>query len=357
MPISLKTTFENCFDLISKYFNDHKSLIKQHAIGWGVFYLVDFLFMVSISEEVETGVVGFYISTIIFYILCFYTVVFIFIKFLPNRIWKAMCFTFVVLVVFTFLKTYWNISVLHFEGSLARFKRSPANAFALESWRFSTSILYAFAYWIYVQRMNEQKKRVKTEQLLHKTEIDFLKAQINPHFLFNTLNFVYYDISAISQTSGKAILGLTKLLRYTVESSKAELVLLKKELDAIEEYITLQRVRFGENLHVRFKQEGMVMFLAFPPLILMSIVENAFKYGIIDDRDNPIDIELIANPGNLYFRCRNLIRHDFKDKETTAIGIDNIIRRLDIFYEERYDINIDETEKTYEVVLNVRWEK
>ncbi len=357
MEISLKYDLENLVFRVRDYLNDHKSLIKQHAIGWGIFYLVDFFFLVATNDEVNRSTIIYYISTVFFYILSFYAVVSLFIKNLPQRKGKAMILAFLVLISVSFLKVLWNIYILEFQGSIDRVARSPINAYALELWRFSTSILYAFAYWIYLQRIKEQKRRVDIEKQLHKAEIDFLKAQINPHFLFNTLNFVYYDISAISKNSGQAIMGLTKLLRYTVESSKSELTVLKKEIDAIEEYLALQRIRFREKLQVRFKREGMFMFLAFPPLILMSLVENAFKYGIIDDPNNPIDIELNANPEYLYFRCSNLIRLDFKDKETTAVGVDNIIRRMDIFYDDQYDININQTEKSFEVILNVRWKK
>jgi sensor histidine kinase YesM len=355
--MSIKERLKNVFFDVAAYLDNHKSLIKQHCIGWGIFYLVDFFFLVATNDEVNKATIIYYFSTVVFYILSFYAIVSIFVSYLPKRIGLSIILSFLILISVSFFKVLWNIYVLEFQGSIDRLARSPLNAYALELWRFSTSILYAFAYWIYVQRMKEQKKLVNTEKQLHKAEIDFLKAQINPHFLFNTLNFVYYDISAISKSSGQAIMGLTKLLRYTVESSKSELTVLKKEIDAIEEYLALQRIRFKDNLHIRFKREGMFMFLAFPPLILMSMVENAFKYGIIDDPENPIDIELNANPDFLYFRCQNLIRLDFKDKETTAVGVDNIIRRMDIFYDDQYDININQTEKSYEVVLNVRWKK
>lgn len=340
---------------VINYLNNNHELIKQHFVGWGIFYLIDFCFVFAFTEDDSKIAFAAYFSTMLLYISSFYTIVSIFDKELTRNRFLSITAAVAVLLFASLFNMFWNLKVLHFQASIMRFEKSPFNLLSLEIWRFSTALLYAFAYWIYLQHVREQKKLVQTEKQLHKAEIDFLKAQINPHFLFNTLNFVYYDISAISKNSGQAIMGLTKLLRYTVESSKSELSVLKKEIDAIEEYLALQKIRFKDKLQVRFKREGMFMFLAFPPLILMSMVENAFKYGIIDDPDNPIDIELKANPDNLFFRCKNLIRLDFKDKETTAVGVDNIIRRMDIFYDNRYDIKINQDEKTYEVILNVRW--
>src|SRR5690606_27075709 len=111
-----------------------------------------------IGDDLTSDILIAYISTMVFYILSFYSVVSVFIVNLPRRIIKATAISIFLLVLFSLSKVLWNIYVLNFQVSINGFERSPWNTFALELWRFSTSILYAFAYWIYVQRMKEQKK-------------------------------------------------------------------------------------------------------------------------------------------------------------------------------------------------------
>ncbi|MFT5884878.1 MAG: two-component system LytT family sensor kinase [Arcticibacterium sp.] len=327
------------------------------VIAWVIYYTVDFGFVFGFTKEISRSFFLTYFSTAFIYCTCFYLIVEVYKRYLPNGKIKGLLLSVSTLLASAYLNLLWDVFVLQNPISVEGFPNHPLNMYVFEVWRFSTAALYAFAYWIYLQRIEEQKLRTQTEKLLHTAEIAFLKAQINPHFLFNTLNFVYGDVVGKSDLSGRAILSLTKLLRYSVESTKSESSGLKKEVEAISEYLTLQKLRFSQKVFVKFEKSGFLPIFAIPPLILLSLVENAFKYGIIDDPENPIVIKLMVDRDQLVFSCINTKRLDFKDKETTSVGLANIKRRMDLVYQNDYTLLVDEKKHTYKVSLDIHWKK
>ncbi|MGR3811067.1 sensor histidine kinase [Jiulongibacter sp. NS-SX5] len=345
------------FEAIRSFLKDNQKEIRKHLLAWTLYYLVDFIFVFTYRQISGGKFLASYFTTLILFTSSFYSVVGVLYRNLPRK--KIQPFLVAILIVMGFAYTNYLISLhlIKLESYLLSVKESVWRAYLFEVWRFSTSAFYAFAFWIYLQRIKEQDILFKTEQQLLKTELNFLKAQINPHFLFNTLNFVYGEVAPHSEKSGKAIIKLTNLMRYSVESTKREVSNLKKEIDAIDEYIELQKARFSDKVAVRFDKEGLFPFFALPPLVLMSLVENAFKYGVIDEPNNPIHIKLKVSQEKLEFICRNKKRKDFQDKETTAVGIENIKRRLQLVYDDNYAIDIDDSEHFYEVKLSVLWKK
>jgi two-component system LytT family sensor kinase len=331
--------------------------IRTHFILWIIYYTVDFGFVFGVTKEIYRNFFLTYLSTAFLYCICFYLIVEVYKRYLPRRKINGLLLSVSTLFAIAYLNLLWGVFILSSPIPVEGYQNQPYNIYVYEVWRFSTASLYAFAYWIYLQRIEEQKLRAETEKLLHTAEIAFLKAQINPHFLFNTLNFVYGDVVGKSESSGKAILSLTKLLRYSVESTKSESTSLIKEVEAISEYIILQKLRFSQRVYVTFDKSGFLPIFAISPLILLSLVENAFKYGIIDDAENPISIKLMVDRDNLAFSCINTKRLDFKDKETTSVGLANIIRRLDLLYQNDYTLLVDDTKHTYKVSLDIQWKK
>ncbi len=331
--------------------------LRTHFIAWTIFYTVDFGFVFGFTKEISRSFFSTYFSTIFIYIFCFYLIVEIYKRHLPKRIFFGLLLSVSTLMASAYLNLLWDAFILKNPNSLEGFETRTWNIYIFEVWRFSTAALYAFAYWIYLQRIEEQRLRAEAEKQFHGAEIAFLKAQINPHFLFNTLNFVYGDVVEKSEQSGKAILSLTKLLRYSVESTKSENSSLLKEVDAISEYLNLQKLRFSQKVFVVFEKSGFLPIFAIPPLILLSLVENAFKYGVMDDPQNPIVIKLAVDRDGLEFSCANTKRLDFKDKEATSVGLANIKRRMDLVYQNDYKLLVSDTEYDYEVSLNIRWKK
>jgi two-component system LytT family sensor kinase len=347
----------NYIDTIKETFEDRKREIGLHFLAWGIFYLVDFAFVIGFTPVVNAKVIITYLSTIVFYITCFYSIVEFYKRYFPEHVLKGIGISLLLVLLFSGINLSWDIFVIKYQNAVERFNISPLNLFLFETWRFSTAGLYAFAYWIYLQRVKEQKVHLETVKQLYSAEVAFLKAQINPHFLFNTLNFVYANVAEKSTRAGNAIMSLTKLLRYSVESTKHESSSLRKEIEAIKEYLNLQNLRFDEKIFAEFTTRGLYSIFGIPPLILLSLVENAFKYGIIDNPEEPIKINLDADKDSLNFRCKNMKRLDFKDKETTSVGLENIKRRLELTYGSNYKLLVKDDEYHYEVILAIFWKK
>lgn len=333
---------------IKQFVLENKKAIRYHITWWWVFYTIDYFFAFFTNDILSPLR---YIENVFFVTIWFYIATYaIFLPSLPH-FFRTVLKLILFLSIFIMLKLGFDVAIGFVQEG--KYKTS----FFYELWRFSTMSFYAFAYWIYLQSLKEQKLRRETEAKLLKSEIGFLKAQINPHFLFNTLNFVYNDVSNVSTRSGEAIMSLTKMMRYSVESTTTDKSSLSKETEGIEEYLKLQRLRFGDNLMLSYVKSGNFMLYAFPPLVLLSIIENAFKYGVIDDAQNPIDINLSVNQDRLSFRCQNKKRMDFIDKETTAVGLANIEKRLEIAYNTHFDLRIHDDTEIYEVLLTVNWIK
>lgn len=195
-----------------------------------------------------------------------------------------------------------------------------------------------------------EERHKKMEQERIKSELNFLKEQINPHFLFNTLNNLYSFAIAKSDEVPKLILKLSGLLRYMLYECNAPYVPLDRELDYIESYIDLQRLRLEGRGTVVFTVEGMPGVHKIAPLLLINFVENCFKHTM-DNASGGIDIQIGMNidEERLYFSTENNSSNK-KDEQTVSggIGMRNVQKRLDLLYAGKYELSYrDEGGKYY----------
>jgi two-component system, LytTR family, sensor kinase len=204
-------------------------------------------------------------------------------------------------------------------------------------------------------RLAEQRTReIENEQL--RTELSFLHAQINPHFLFNSLNTIYSLALKKSDAAPRAIIKLSQLLRYVVDEANRPYVPLSQEIEYLNNYLELQKLRNASNVVVRFDISGPVESAAITPLLLLPFVENAFKYGISSSQESIVEISLRVEAKNIHFNIKNLkfLSDDFEtEKYSTGIGIPNVQRRLDLLYPGQYSLKIDDTNNFYQVHLNI----
>lgn len=182
-----------------------------------------------------------------------------------------------------------------------------------------------------------------------KSELAFLKSQINPHFLYNTLNYVYSLAIPISDKLANAILRLSDLMRYTLNESPDGRVSLVKEVEYLESYIELFKMRFEPNFFVDFNAEGIVE-QKVAALVLIPFVENAFKHGVLNDEKHPVRIKLKVNGKRLSFEVSNKITHAQKD-HSSGVGLVNIHRRLDLIYPDQHELLISNNGNTYKTTL------
>jgi LytS/YehU family sensor histidine kinase len=202
-------------------------------------------------------------------------------------------------------------------------------------------------------RLTEQRAReIENAQL--RTELSFLHAQINPHFLFNSLNTIYSLALKKSDTAPAAVLKLSHLLRYVIDDANRESVPLEQEVNYLNNYIELQKLRSTSSLTVNFNVVGNVSSTQIAPLLLLPFVENAFKYGISNHDASPIDILLERTQSALLFTVSNL-KFEQGEKDSTGIGINNVKRRLELLYHGRYDLQIQDKDDSYFIKLTIQF--
>jgi two-component system LytT family sensor kinase len=204
-------------------------------------------------------------------------------------------------------------------------------------------------------RNEKIKKEMENEKLT--SELAFLKSQVNPHFLFNILNNICSLARKKSDDTENAIIKLSHIMRYMLYESKDEKVSLEKEIEYLQNYIELQRMRISENVEIKFSIEGTPDSLMIEPLLLIPFVENAFKHGVSYLEDCTINISLKIDPGQLIFNVQNLIvkKGTGDIPAESGIGLKNVLRRLELLYPGRHEIRIEETGMKYIINLVIRF--
>ena len=199
-------------------------------------------------------------------------------------------------------------------------------------------------------QMTEQRA-VQAEADKASAELSFLKAQINPHFLFNTLNNIYTLAVMKDEHAPDSILKLSNIMRYVTDDAIANFVPLQDEINCINDYIELQRLRIGEKTSIDVYISGDIGNKQIAPLILMTFIENVFKYGISKHTRSVIVIKIIGNETGISFFCQNRIFPEKDEKQRAGIGLKNTMQRLDHLYPSRYKLDIDTEAQLYTVKL------
>jgi len=199
-----------------------------------------------------------------------------------------------------------------------------------------------------------QRKVLETELQLREQQLRFLKMQIHPHFLFNTLNTIYGFALKQSKDTPEVILKLSNLLDYILYQVKKPLVPLCEEIAHIEEYISLERIRFKDTLFVDFNKINISETLQVPPMLFIPFVENAFKHGNIINDSLTIYIAVEVIDGTLFFNIKNTVKKLENKKSTEGLGLDNLKSRLELLYPKRYLFNIENKNGWFEVNLSIR---
>jgi len=208
------------------------------------------------------------------------------------------------------------------------------------------------------QASNQKILEQRTFQLeKEKMQADylFLKAQINPHFLHNTLNFLYSRSLPYSPELSEGILTLSEIMRYALDKTEDEdgKVPLSKEIEHVHHFLKIQQLRFGNSLQVVFTIRGNPEGHRILPFVLITLTENAFKHGDLKNADNPVRLELdISEDGRLHFFCSNKKKSGPKEL-STGIGLDNTRKRLELAYGENYSLYIKDQRELFTVDLIV----
>ncbi len=185
-------------------------------------------------------------------------------------------------------------------------------------------------------------------------ELSFLKAQINPHFLFNTLNNIYSLAASKSEHTAESIMKLSNIMRYVTDDVAADLVPLANEVDFIKDYIDLQLLRLGKKMNVQFSVKGPTENKKIAPLVLVTFIENVFKYGISTHEKSDIIIEINVKEKELIFFSQNKLFSHPRNAERAGIGIANTRKRLEHLYPGGYLLDIDTQNEKFTVTLTLQ---
>ncbi|MEO1254174.1 MAG: histidine kinase, partial [Bacteroidota bacterium] len=186
-------------------------------------------------------------------------------------------------------------------------------------------------------------------------ELNSLKMQVNPHFLFNSLNSIYSLSLKKSDQAPEVILKLSNLLRYMLYEVSEEQVALSKEISSLEDYLNLQRVRVGDDIKINFKVDEQTKGLKIAPLLFFPLVENSFKHGLKADKENYVDAALTTKANTITFRIKNTKgKADEPEKGTYGgIGLENVKKRLQLIYKSNASLTISEDDDTFEAILKI----
>ena len=194
---------------------------------------------------------------------------------------------------------------------------------------------------------NEQARR---EQL--NMELQFLKSQVNPHFLFNTFNNLYGLSLSEPQKTPDAIVKLSAMMRYMLYDSNSSEVPLTGEIAHLQNMIDLHKLRYEENTFIQFNVNGNAAAQVIAPCLLVPFVENGFKHGQLHDAANPFTINLVLQHNELYLHAKNKIHRNNKD-EVGGIGLKNVQRRLHLLYGKNHTLEIKNVGEVFEVELYI----
>ena len=201
-------------------------------------------------------------------------------------------------------------------------------------------------------RINTRWKKAEEEKL--STELSYLKLQVNPHFLFNTLNSIYSLALEKSDNTAAAVVKLSAMMRYVLTDADKEMVTLDKDITYITSFVDLQHIRFGESLPLTFTVTGDTNGKKIAPLMLIPFIENAFKHGINAEEQTAITIHISVTESELHlFVQNNKVSVQLTEDEKTGVGIMNAKNRLTLLYPGKHNLLITDSDDTFTVSLKI----
>lgn len=218
------------------------------------------------------------------------------------------------------------------------------------TWSTGSFILFISMVKFTVDRfvLEGQKKALENEKL--NAELNYLKAQINPHFLFNTLHNLNYLAQVKSEQASEVIVKLSNIMRYMIYESNKTHVALGQEINYIRDYLDLESIRLNNSYSLKFNTDNVDSEIRIAPLLLIPLVENAFKHGVSDRQsDSKIEIYLECDKKSLHFRVINSLKDDQsgKEEEGSGFGLKNLKHRLSLSYPDKHTLKTEKKENEF----------
>ncbi len=336
--------------------NSRKENRKWHWVFWILYFLINHLIhaenlwhpgniMINIIFALHNA--GAAYVTLDWWIPKFYR---------EQQYFRFITATFLTIIVFSIFLTATLFPIFfHFD------EWHPDFATFFETFRMSifwsnfSGITFLVIPYFVLQRIEMERKNNQLTKEKLEAELQLLKSQLHPHFLFNALNNIYFLIKKDPDTAAEALAGFSNLLRFQLYEANNKTVPLAKEIDYLQQFVEIAQLRKGENFKVNWELPEKIEEVKIAPLLLMPFVENGFKHG--PNKNGQIDIRLTMEKNNLQFCVANSIEIDknqgLKDFEEGGIGLANIQKRLQLLYPKRHQFLIEETDGIFTVKLMI----
>ncbi len=208
-------------------------------------------------------------------------------------------------------------------------------------------------YGLIIYLIEQEKDRRQEHEERMKSELSFLRSQISPHFIFNILNSIVYLIRSKSDMAEQVTIKLSEIMRYMLYYTPSDQVLLSQELEYVDNYIELQKIRFEEDVKIDLAIHGNPGQQRIEPMLIIPFIENAFKHGVGLIMDPFIDVRIDIDGSSFYLTVRNKKSTiDTKDK-ASGIGLPNVRRRLELLYPDKHTLKVEEDDRYFQIMLNL----
>jgi len=209
----------------------------------------------------------------------------------------------------------------------------------------------ALAYFIYSAKQNDQMRKLKEQQLL--TELTYLKAQLHPHFFFNTMNNIYALALKRSADTAPLVAKLADMMRYILYEAERPIVPLVKEIEFLTNYVEAEKIRHHNNNQITFDVQGLKPAALIEPVLLLPFIENAFKHGLYEETGNGfVDIVICQSDAELILQVTNSKPQPQRETQK-GIGLQNALKRLNLLYSRQYTMVIKDESDSYQLNLSL----
>ena len=338
-----------------------KRKILIHIFIWAfLFCIILWSEYLDKSEKIEPSTLFKYLDAFIGYIFtCYFNLYFLIPLFFKKKKYVSYVLMLILCVLCVSFINYVIHHILVTSDFVLRFENKPIQYIIhIASGNFFIILASLFFYFvnesIELQEIKLKYNETNKEKAI--AELNTLKAQINPHFLFNSLNNIYSLSLEKSEKSPETILKLSDLLSYVLYDCKAEKVFIEKEIEFIQNYLDLEKQRFGDQLSIDFRVSNQAKEIQIAPLLFIPLIENAFKHG--GNRGNHqtvVKINFYITNQDITFSIWNTTDNqtDKNDDKLGGIGIENVRKRLDLLYPSNYSFEIESCENEFKVNLKI----
>ncbi len=333
-------------------FNEKASPRQLELLVWGAIFLINFFSLLPMDGLLQS-IIFTILNTLFYAVIIYGNIYFLFPRlYLRGRIVLYIITSIVLLAAVGVLKT-WISQVIYNKWFASKFYPLTWQSMVYVTVGCAVAFILSFVFRIALAYFALKRQTRQIQEQKSMAELNLLKSQVQPHFLFNTLNNIYYEAFREAPRTALLIGRLSEIMRYFVDESPKEKVLLATEIQFLENYIALEKIRIRHGVEVIFRRECNTQ-LPIPPMLLMTFVENIFKHGV--DRSgtaNKVWLSLMERDGYLVFETENELQEATALNPTKGFGLENLQKRLTLLYDGQARLETTRTDTGFHATLKI----